>query len=51
MENHPVYKYYKNYVKINGREFLWKDISVSSGKRIVVDNINGFYSELKIVEI
>lgn len=43
MENHPVYKYYKNYVKINGREFLWKDISVSSGKRIVVDNINGFY--------
>lgn len=42
MENHPVYKYYKDYVKINGRIFLWKEISVSHEKRIVVDNINGF---------
>lgn len=43
MENHPVYQYYKNYIKINGKEFLWTDISVSSGKRIIIDNINDFY--------
>lgn len=43
MENHPVFKYYKNYIKINGQEFLWESISVSNGKRIVIDNLNGYY--------
>ncbi len=43
MENTAVYKYYKNYIKINDREFLWDDISNSRGKRLVIDNINGLY--------